>query len=70
MTLDKNILNDAGTAAPGSSEYADLLSLATRQVYGTMELTVGKTSDGKGWNMSDVLAFTRDMATTNTSNAV
>lgn len=39
-----------------SSDYADLVDLSTRQVFGTVEITVGKDAMGN-WNTSDVQAF-------------
>ncbi|KLO15790.1 hypothetical protein SCHPADRAFT_938386 [Schizopora paradoxa] len=40
--------------------YTDLLSLAARQIFGTLEITVSKASDGS-WNQSDVMIFSKNM---------
>ncbi|KAA1474523.1 hypothetical protein DENSPDRAFT_860385 [Dentipellis sp. KUC8613] len=55
--LDAKILGDAGAI---SSDYADIVSLAARQVYGATELTIAKGSDGS-WNMSDVMMFMKNI---------
>ena len=47
-----------------SAHYADLVSLATRQAMGGMELTVGRTSsDPTQWNTSDVKMFMKNLGT-------
>ncbi|KLO15788.1 hypothetical protein SCHPADRAFT_938385 [Schizopora paradoxa] len=40
--------------------YTDLLSLAARQIFGTLEITLSKSSDG-AWNHSDIMIFSKDM---------
>lgn len=40
--------------------YTDLLAMATRQIFGALEITVSKSSDGT-WNQSDVMIFSKDM---------
>lgn len=40
--------------------YTDLLALATRQIFGSLEITVSKGSNG-AWNQSDVMIFSKDM---------
>ncbi|KLO15801.1 hypothetical protein SCHPADRAFT_243997 [Schizopora paradoxa] len=40
--------------------YSDLLSLVARQIFGTLEITVSKSSDGT-WNQSDTMIFSKDM---------
>ena len=39
-----------------SNDYADLVDLSTRQVFGTIEITAGKNPNGS-WNTNDVQAF-------------
>ena len=51
------------SAAAISSKYADLVSLATRQVFGSIEISVANGSDGK-WNTSDVKIFMKDVGNT------
>ncbi|EJC98586.1 DUF1793-domain-containing protein [Fomitiporia mediterranea MF3/22] len=55
--LDKQILGAAGQV---STNYADILSLSTRQVMGGLEYTLLKDDSGN-FNMSDVKAFLNDM---------
>ncbi|TFY68763.1 hypothetical protein EVG20_g3433 [Dentipellis fragilis] len=59
--LDAKILGDAGAM---SSDYADIVSLAARQVYGATELTIAKGSDGS-WNTSDVMMFMKNIGDVN-----
>ncbi len=40
--------------------YTDLLALAARQIFGALEITVSKSSDG-AWNQTDVMIFSKDM---------
>lgn len=40
--------------------YTDLLALVSRQIFGTLEITVSKSSDGT-WNQSDIMIFSKDM---------
>ncbi|KLO15800.1 DUF1793-domain-containing protein [Schizopora paradoxa] len=40
--------------------YTDLLSLASRQIFGTLEITLSNSSDGT-WNRSDIMIFSKDM---------
>lgn len=56
-TLDAKIIKDASAISP---EYADLVSLAARQVFGATEITIGNGTDGQ-YNASDVKIFMRDM---------
>ncbi|KAJ7189656.1 hypothetical protein GGX14DRAFT_484556 [Mycena pura] len=57
LALDQQILQDAGAV---SQNYADLVSLATRQTMAGVELTVSTNSTG-GWDTSDVMAFMKDV---------
>ncbi|KLO07475.1 hypothetical protein SCHPADRAFT_881683 [Schizopora paradoxa] len=40
--------------------YTDLLSLATRQIFGALEITIPKASNGT-WNRSDIMIFSKDL---------
>ncbi|KAH9036047.1 hypothetical protein EDB83DRAFT_1770629 [Lactarius deliciosus] len=66
--LDSKILQDA---APISGLLGDLVSLATAQVYGSTQVTVGTDASGK-LNKSDVTAFMKNVggSKTNRVNAV
>ena len=55
--MDNTILNAAGNV---SDSLKDLVSLATRQVLGATELTIGNGTDGK-WNTSDIKIFMKDI---------
>ncbi|KAF8180551.1 hypothetical protein K438DRAFT_1938236 [Mycena galopus ATCC 62051] len=56
LALDQRILADAGAVSP---EYADLISLGTRQAMAGMEITLSNAADGS-FNLSDVKAFMKD----------
>ncbi|KAH9065034.1 hypothetical protein EDB87DRAFT_1556192 [Lactarius vividus] len=56
--LDLRILQDAGTV---SKKLGDLVSLATAQVYGSIQVTVGTDSSGNSFNESDVMAFIKNI---------
>ncbi|KAI9434455.1 hypothetical protein H4582DRAFT_2080814 [Lactarius indigo] len=66
--LDSKILEEA---APISGLLGDLVSLATAQVYGSTQLTVGTDASGN-FNNSDVMAFMKNVggSKTNRVNAV
>jgi hypothetical protein len=55
--LDSKILGDAATV---SGALGDLVSLATAQVYGSIQLTVGFDASGN-FNKSDVMAFMKNI---------
>ncbi|KAH9024050.1 hypothetical protein EDB85DRAFT_2119040 [Lactarius pseudohatsudake] len=67
--LDLRILQDAGTV---SRKLGDLVSLATAQVYGSIQVTVGTDLSGNLFNESDVMAFMKNIGglKTNRVNAV
>ncbi|KAI9464136.1 hypothetical protein BJY52DRAFT_1115258 [Lactarius psammicola] len=68
--LDSKILQDAAAFSPlGGLD--DLVSLATAQLYGSIQLTIGSDASG-GFNKSDVMAFMKNIGGSNTSrvNAV
>jgi len=56
-TFDENLRKVSLSDVTG---YTALLALATRQVFGTLEITVSKSSDGT-WNQSDVMIFSKNM---------
>ncbi|KIK65854.1 hypothetical protein GYMLUDRAFT_108164, partial [Collybiopsis luxurians FD-317 M1] len=56
IALNNQIALDANKI---SSNYTDLVSLASRQAMAGMEITVGFDSNGKA-NTSDVLIFMKD----------
>lgn len=64
--LDAKILTDARSI---SNDYADILSLGTRQVFAATELTLGRGSDGS-FNQSDVMMFMKNIGTDNRVNPV
>ncbi|OCH88863.1 DUF1793-domain-containing protein [Obba rivulosa] len=66
QALDSKIQQDALNI---SSEYADLVSLAARQVFGSIDITISKGSDGQ-WNTSDIMIFMKDMGNTRRINPV
>ncbi|KAI0793187.1 hypothetical protein C8Q75DRAFT_749208 [Abortiporus biennis] len=66
--LDKKILDAASTITSDPS-YASLVSLATRQVWGAVDLTISVGTDGE-WNTSDVKMFMKDVGTSRRVNAV
>ncbi|KAI0958924.1 hypothetical protein AcV7_004605 [Taiwanofungus camphoratus] len=57
--LDKQILTDAASISP---DYGDLVSLAARQVFGGIDITVPMGSNGYG-NTSDARIFMKDIGT-------
>ena len=60
VVLDAKIMSDASKISP---QYADLVSLATRQTMGSLDITV--LSDAQGnVNASDVKIFMKDVGTT------
>ena len=56
-TLDNQITQSAQSV---SSEYSDLVSLAARQTFGSIDITVSRGSDGQ-WNTSDAMIFMKNM---------
>ncbi|KAF7368334.1 hypothetical protein MVEN_00154800 [Mycena venus] len=57
IALDQKILQDASAV---SQNYADLISLGTRQAMAGLEITLSTSSDGT-FNFSDVKAFMKDV---------
>ncbi|EMD37369.1 hypothetical protein CERSUDRAFT_114042 [Gelatoporia subvermispora B] len=66
QSLDNKIIQDALKISP---QYADLVSLAARQVFGAIDITVSNGSDGR-WNMSDTMMFMKDIGSTRRVNPV
>ncbi|KIK65832.1 hypothetical protein GYMLUDRAFT_158658, partial [Collybiopsis luxurians FD-317 M1] len=66
VALDNQIMSDANNI---SSNYADLVSLASRQTMAGMDITVGFGSDGQ-LNKSDVLIFMKDIGNSQRTNPV
>ncbi|KXN87094.1 hypothetical protein AN958_09304 [Leucoagaricus sp. SymC.cos] len=66
LQLDNKIVSNANQV---SAEYADLLSLATRQIFGSMDITLAKEQDGS-FNISDVKIFMKDMGASARANPV
>ncbi|OCH91422.1 hypothetical protein OBBRIDRAFT_524115, partial [Obba rivulosa] len=60
QALDQKILQDASGV---SSDYADLVSLAARQVLGAIDITISNGSDGQ-FNTSDTMIFMKDIGNT------
>ena len=60
--LDQKILKGA---APVSDILGDLVSLATAQVYGSIQLTIGSDASGN-FNKSDVMVFMKNIGGSNT----
>ncbi|KAL1942377.1 hypothetical protein VTO73DRAFT_5979 [Trametes versicolor] len=58
IALDNAILRDASRI---SGQYADLVSLAARQMFGSLDITVSAGTDGKP-NASDTRIFMKDIA--------
>ena len=56
--FDAKLTSAASIVSP---EYADLVSLVTRQVLGGGEITMTKNPDGNSWNTTDVMMFVKDM---------
>ena len=58
QSLDEKITSDAGKI---SSNYVDLVSLAARQVMGSMDITVLESDPGGNVDGSDVKIFVKDI---------
>ena len=57
--LDSKILREAAGVS-GSGALGDLVSLATAQVYGSIQVTVGSDASGN-FNKSDVMVFMKNI---------
>ena len=55
--LDLKILGDAAAV---SGQFGDLVSLATAQIYGSIQLTIGIDASGN-LNKSDAMAFMKNI---------
>lgn len=60
MSLDDQIIEGATAISP---DYANLVSLSTRQVFGALDITVSRSQAGS-WNTTDVKAFMKDVGIT------
>ena len=60
MALDQKIMSAAGKI---SSQYSDIVSLATRQVMSTLDITVGTTSGGGSLLPGDIKIFMKNIGT-------
>lgn len=67
--VDSKLQEDATAAVTGNDNYPALCAIATRQVYGGLEITVGKTASGS-YNSSDIMVFVKEIATSNYVNTV
>lgn len=56
-TLDDEITQSAQSI---SSEYSDIVSLAARQTFGSLDITVSRGTDGQ-WNTSDAMIFMKNL---------
>ncbi|TFY62886.1 hypothetical protein EVJ58_g3577 [Rhodofomes roseus] len=64
--LDDEITKNATSI---SSEYSDLVSLAARQTFGAIDITVSQGTKSQ-WNTSDVMIFMKNMGTNRRVNPV
>lgn len=55
--FDNRLLNAGSSVSVG---YADLLALTTRQILGSLDITIALGSDGN-WNFSDTMVFMKNM---------
>ena len=55
--MDQKILQDAASV---SGQLGDLVSLASAQLYGSTQLTIGTDASGN-FNKSDVMAFMKNV---------
>ncbi|KAK7052731.1 hypothetical protein R3P38DRAFT_2763069 [Favolaschia claudopus] len=67
LALDQQILQDASAV---SAQYADLVSLATRQAMAGIEITLSTLNNGSSFNLSDVKAFMKDVGNSQRVNPV
>ncbi|KZT10665.1 uncharacterized protein LAESUDRAFT_755360 [Laetiporus sulphureus 93-53] len=65
-SLDNELMQNASSI---SSQYSDLISLAARQAFGGIDITVSNETDGN-WNTSDVMIFMKNMGTDSRVNPV
>ena len=56
-SFDNKLTSDALAVTPQNSDYADILALSVRQLFGNIELTAGW--DGTTHVKSDIMAFMR-----------
>ncbi|KAF9782928.1 hypothetical protein BJ322DRAFT_182840 [Thelephora terrestris] len=56
--FDNDLTAAAFSATPQDSNYAEILALSVRQIFGNIEITVG--SNGTTYDPTDIMAFMRD----------
>ena len=49
----------AGSASTISSDYADIIALSARQIFGGLEITIARDGSGN-WNTSDLMVFMKN----------
>ena len=59
MEFDNKLTADALAITPQDSNYADILALSVRQLFGNIELTCGW--DGTSCDSTDIMAFLKGM---------
>ncbi|KII95062.1 hypothetical protein PLICRDRAFT_48031 [Plicaturopsis crispa FD-325 SS-3] len=64
--FDKKVNGDASAI---SNNYASIVALSLRQVFGAIEITISKESSG-GWNTSDVLVSMKEISSDGNVNTV
>ncbi|ETW83902.1 hypothetical protein HETIRDRAFT_449514 [Heterobasidion irregulare TC 32-1] len=64
--FDAQIKSDASAI---SANYASIVALSVRQVFGAIEITVSKDSEGR-WNTDDVLVFMKEISSDGNVNTV
>ncbi|KAJ3567658.1 hypothetical protein NP233_g6220 [Leucocoprinus birnbaumii] len=70
--LNRSLVFENSVMSPASAistEYADILCLVTRQVFGSLDITLSRTADGSV-NSSDVRVFMKDMGSSLRTNPV
>jgi hypothetical protein len=55
--FDNKLTSDALAITPQDSNYADIIALSARQLFGNIELTAGW--DGQTYVQNDIMAFMR-----------
>jgi hypothetical protein len=57
--FDNKVTSDALAITPQNSDYASIVALSVRQLFGNIELTAGL--DGQTYDQDDIMAFLRGM---------
>ncbi|TFK71714.1 DUF1793-domain-containing protein [Pluteus cervinus] len=66
IALDSNLTNAASSISP---EYVDLVSLATRQAFGPVDITIKRNADSV-WDTTNLLAFMKDIGSSRQISSV